>query len=75
MTGRLQLHTHLIKTGDDLIQQSEAVDALVFDLLLLKVFIEASDGCKHDAHLIIGLGVKFLKHIETMVLVGLGFIK
>lgn len=54
-------HTHLIKAGDDLIQKSEAVHPLMFDLFLLKVLIEAGDGGKHDTDLIIGLGVKLLK--------------
>lgn len=58
-----QMHLYLIKTSDDLIQQSEAVHAFVFDLLLFKVFIEASNGSKHDTDLIIGLGVKLLRHI------------
>lgn len=62
-TQRHQTHTHLIKAGDDLVQQSEAVHTFMFDLLLFKVFIEASNGSKHDTDLIIGLGVKLLKHL------------
>lgn len=62
-TQRHEMHTHLIKTSDDLIQQSEAVHAFVFDLLLFKVFIKAGNGSKHDTDLIVGLGVKFLKHL------------
>lgn len=52
--------TDLVKASDDLIQQSEAIHSLVFDLLLLKVLIEAGDGSKHDPDFIIGLGVKLL---------------
>lgn len=51
---------HLIKASNDFIQKSEAVHSFMFDLFLLKVLIEASDGGKHDTDLIVGLGVKLL---------------
>lgn len=46
---------YLIKASNDLIQESQAVHSFMFDLFLLKVLIEASDGGKHDTHFIIGL--------------------
>ncbi len=56
-----QFHSHLIKAGNDLIQKSEAVHSFMFDLFLLKVLIEASDGGKHNTDFIVGLRVKLLK--------------
>ena len=56
-----QAHPHLVKASDDLIQESEAVHSFMFNLFLLKVLVEASDGGKHDTDFIIGLGVKLLK--------------
>jgi len=54
-------HVHLIEAGDDLVEQAQAVHALVPDLLLLVVVVEAGDGGEHHAHLVVGLGVKLLR--------------
>lgn len=52
--------SHLIETSNDLVEQAEAVNSLMLDLFFLKIFIEASDGRKHDTNLVIGLGVQLL---------------
>ena len=68
---------YLIKASNDLIQESQAVHSFMFDLFLLKVLIEASDGGKHDTHFIIGLWVKLLEWKmlpQTFIITGYSFL-
>lgn len=58
--NNLSSKSYLIKVCNDLIEQSETLNSLVIDLLLLVVFIKASDGGKHYPHLIIGLRIQLL---------------
>lgn len=44
---------YLIKVGNDIIEQSETLNRLMFDLFLLIVVIEASYRGKHHSHLIV----------------------
>lgn len=62
--------SHLIETCNDLVEQAETVNALVLDLFFLKIFVEAGNGRKHDANLVIGLGVQLLRRVQiTSVLI------
>lgn len=51
---------HLVKIGNDLIQQPQALDSLVVHLSLGVEVGEAWDGGEHDTYSVVGLGVQLL---------------
>jgi len=57
--------SHLVEVGDDLVEQPEALHALVVHLRLGVEVGEAGDGGEHHAHGVVVLGVQLLLGAES----------
>lgn len=71
----VQLRPHLVKVGDDLVEQPQTLDSLVIHLSLGVEVGEAGDGGEHDSDGVVGLRVQLLqghrskrgRHISRMM--------
>ena len=52
--------THLVKVGNDLIEQPEALFPSLVDISLIVELPEAGDGGKHDTHMLVRLRIQHL---------------
>ena len=56
-----RIRTDLVEVADDLVEEAEALQALLVDVVLVVELFVVRDGGEHHGHVLVPLGVELLE--------------